>query len=149
MKSGVPSIAKTLGRAGLLPFIAAPVAMLAFQDDHARLVGKLLADYALGIITFLLGIWWGMGLIRRHASALLMSNGIFITAVAGRWVLEDGAFLPYAAAILGITLLIERSHTLFKPQPAYYARMRVELTVVACAALLLCAWELTAGYQAP
>lgn len=137
--SALPTVATLLGRAGLLPFIAAPLALLTLGEEHRTLVTRLLADYAFGIIAFLPGIWWGLGLIRGRASTLLMSNAIFLGALVGKWTLPAGAFLLLAAALLALMLLVERSHTLFRPQPAYYARVRIELTVVAVLALLLSA----------
>ena len=132
----VPATARGLGRAGLLPFIAAP-ALLAALPAHRELICQILAHYALGIVAFLLGIWWGLGLVRRNAGALVMSNAIFLAAFAGRSLLADPLFLVLAAVILCITLVVERSHALFRPQPPYYARMRLELTAVAAIALLL------------
>ena len=129
--------ARRLGRAGLVPFVAAP-ALLAMLPASRVLICELLADYALGIIAFLLGIWWGMGLIRRSARALVMSNAIFLAALLGR-LLDDAPFFVLAAAILVLTLAVERSHALFRRQPPYYARLRLELTAVASIALLLSA----------
>jgi len=37
------------------------------------------------------------------------------------------------------TLLFERHHVLFKPQPAYYARLRVALSGVAAVMLIVAA----------
>ena len=98
-----------------------------------------MAHYALGIVAFLLGIWWGLGLIRRSAAALIMSNALFLAAFAGRSLLPDPLFLVLAAIILSLTLVVERSHALFRPQPPYYARLRLELTAVAAITLLLSA----------
>lgn len=143
--STLPTVATLLGRAGLLPFVAAPLALATLGEEHRALVSGLLADYAFGIIAFLPGIWWGLALVRRRAPVLLMSNAIFLGALAGKWILPDGKFLPFAAALLGLMLLVERSHTLFRPQPAYYARLRIELTVVAGLALLVSASIPNAG----
>lgn len=68
-----------------------------------------------------------------------MSNAIFLGALVGKWTLPAGAFLLLAAALPPLMLLVERLHTLFRPQPTYYARVRIELPVVAILALLLSA----------
>jgi hypothetical protein len=44
-----------------------------------------------------------------------------------------------AAALLGATLVVERYYALFRAQPAYYVRLRCQLTAVAGIALLLSA----------
>jgi hypothetical protein len=137
----VPPIATWLGRAGLLPFVAAPITIY-LLPQHAQFSGRVLAAYALSIICFLVGIWWGLGLIRRQASALVLSNAVVLTAFFGYVGLSTGAFLLLCAALFPVTVLVERSLPLFKPQPAYYASLRVQLTAVATAALLLAALAL-------
>lgn len=132
----VPATARALGRAGLLPFGLAPVLIFLLPDYHAE-IGEILALYTFAVITFLLGIWWGMSLIRGNAGALLMSNGIFLAAVAGRTLLTVPWFLMLGAVLLGVILLVERWHGLFRRQPGYYAQLRVELTGVAVVALLI------------
>ena len=138
----VPAVATWLGRAGLLPFIAAPIAIY-LAPQHAQLTGRMLATYALSIICFLVGIWWGLGLIRREASALVLSNAVVLTAFFGHVGLTTGTFLLLCAVLFPTTVLVERSLRLFKPQPAYYSRLRMQLTLVATAALLLAALPLS------
>ncbi len=131
-------VATILGRAGLVPFIAAPILLLALPRQGA-LTCAILADYAFGIIAFLQGIWWGLGLIRRNAPALLASNALFLAAFAGHTLLPDSLFLVLAAMLLCITLAAERTQALFRPQPAYYAALRLQLTAVATIGLLVSA----------
>ena len=137
----VPPVATWLGRAGLLPFIASPLAIYLYPD-HAQLIGQATGSYALSIICFLVGIWWGLGLVRRRASALLLSNAVVLTAFFGHIGLSTGGFLLLAACLFPATVLAERVHPLFRPQPPYYARLRAQLTAVATLSLVLSALQL-------
>ena len=136
----VPPIATWLGRAGLIPFIAGPAALY-FYPGYSPLIGEVIATYGLSIICFLVGIWWGLGLVRRRASALVISNAAVLTAFFGNIALATGDFLLLSAVLFPATVLLERVHSLFRPQPRYYARLRVQLTVVATLSLLLSALQ--------
>lgn len=134
----VPQVATTLGRLGLLPFIAAPV-LLHLDPHHTTVYSTLLASYALAIICFLVGVWWGLALIRRAPAPLIYSNAIVVAAFFGQVLLTNHAFFLLCALLYPMTVVVERSHTLFRPQPPYYARLRLQLTVVATVSLLLSA----------
>jgi hypothetical protein len=97
----------------------------------------MIASYALAIICFLVGAWWGIALIRRGQLALLLSNGVVIVAFLGHALLPTPAFLLCCAALFPATVLVERRAGIFRAQPAYYARLRLHLTVVAVATLLI------------
>lgn len=134
----LPSVATALGSAGLLPFCAGPALM--YVDPHHRAVyADWLASYALAIFCFLVGVWWGLALIRRSNWALLASNGAVIVAFIGHLVLGSRDFLLLCAVLFPATVLIERKAKLFRPQPAYYARLRLRLTVVAVSGLVIAA----------
>ncbi len=130
-----------LGRAGLLPFCAGPL-LIMLDGPHSALYTRALGAYAMAIVCFLAGSWWGIALLRRAPAVLLASNVIVIAAVAGGLLLSPPVALLWLAALLVVLLRIERSHSLFAPQPAYYARLRLQLTVVAVASL--CAASLLA-----
>ena len=134
----MPTVAITLGRLGLVPFCAAPVLM--YLDPHHRaLYGEWLSSYALAILCFLVGIWWGLALIRRGAWALVASYLIVVLAFVGQLLLPGYGFFLLCALLFPATVLVERRASLFKPQPAYYARLRLQLTMVATLALLIAA----------
>ena len=136
--SALPKAAIWLGASGLLPFLGLPVAM-AIDPHHQVLWAQTLAAYSLGIVCFLLGTWWGLALIRLHTSALLMSNGLFLVTLVS-YVLQDlQTFFMVSALLFLALLLIERRHALFRPQPAYYARLRIVLSVTASLSLMFAA----------
>lgn len=135
---GVPRTATMLGLAGLIPFFLAPLAL--WQDTHhQRLYSELLANYALAIICFLPGIWWGLALIRRSSSALVISNVVVIVAFSARSLLSYSSFFLMVAALFVFTIILERHHPLFLPQPGYYARLRLGLSAVAATMLAIAA----------
>jgi hypothetical protein len=132
----VPAVATWLGRTGLLPFIGLPIVI--FMDHHhARLWGDMLATYALAIICFLVGVWWGLALIRRNGPALVMSNAVVLVAFFGHVLLPVTGFLLLCTVLFPFTVIAERRYALFKPQPAYYARLRLQLTLVATISMLI------------
>jgi len=134
IRLGVPGTATLLGLAGLTPFCLAPLAI--WRDvHHAHLYAELLANYALAIICFLPGIWWGLALIRRSSSALIISNIVVIIAFLARSLLSHPAFFLVCAALFVFTVLLERRHSLFAPQPGYYAKLRLGLSTVAATML--------------
>ena len=128
--AAVPGTATLLGLAGLIPFFIAPIALW-LDARHTALYAELLANYALAIICFLVGIWWGLALIRRSASALIISNAVVLVAFASRSLLTYPPFFGVCAALFVFTVMLERRHRLFKPQPTYYARLRLGLSAVA------------------
>ena len=137
----VPRTAKGLGRAGLLPFCIAPL-LLYLDPVHRDLYTDALGSYALAILCFLVGIWWGLALIRRSALALLLSNALVLAAFFGKLLLPASAFFLLCCLLFPLTVVVERSLWLFRRQPAYYASLRLQLTAVATVALLLSAWLL-------
>lgn len=137
----VPAYAQGLGWAGLLPFIGLSV-LVYLQPYHGLLWADVLSSYALAIICFLVGVWWGLALIRRSARALVLSNVVVIAAFFGHVLLPAKGFLGLCALLFPTTALLERWLPLFRPQPAYYARLRLQLTLVASVTLLLVSFRL-------
>jgi hypothetical protein len=137
----LPTVATWLGRAGLLPFVAAPFVM-ALLPQQAQRAAHVLALYALSIICFLVGVWWGLALIRRVALALVLSNAVVLIAFFGYLGLPDRGFLLLCSVLFPATVVLERSHQMFRPQPPYYARLRLQLTTIATLSLLLAATQM-------
>ena len=132
----LPNTARVLGFAGLIPFWALAIAMLVWPAS-TRMWQSLLANYALAIICFLVGIWWGLALIRRGITGLLLGNAIVIVAFISKSLLADHYFFLVAAALLVSIWVFEQRYALFVRQPAYYRRLRLQLTVVAAVSLVL------------
>ena len=127
-----------LGRAGLLPFIGL-LAALYLDAQHQQLWARSLSTYTLAIICFLVGAWWGLALIRRSPAALVMSNAVVLVAFFGHVLLASAPFFLLGALLFLATVVIERRHAMFHRQPPYYARLRLQLSLVASVSLLLAA----------
>jgi hypothetical protein len=137
---GVPFSARLLGWAGLLPFLALSIGMLLLPAE-ASIAAGLLAHYAFGILCFLLGTWWGIGVMRPDPSPLLWSNALFVVLFFARALLHGAYFMVAAALLFVLLLLLERRLPAFRRQPAYYVALRTRLSLVAAAALMLGAWQ--------
>jgi hypothetical protein len=138
---GTPLYVIWLGRAGLLPFMGLLVAIY-LDAQHQQLWAESLATYSLAILCFLVGSWWGLALIRRTPTALILSNVVVLVAFFGHVLLTTASFLLLGAGLFLATVVIERRHLLFKRQPPYYARMRLQLSLIAMASLILAAMQL-------
>ena len=141
MTTSLEQTATRLGWAGLLPFVAAPGALY-LSPDYAPRVALAIAAYGLAILCFLAGAWWGIALLRRHPAILIASNLMVIIACFGFVLLDLRAFLLLLAVLLLATIALERLHPMFRPQPGYYAALRMRLSVVASLSLMLSAWVL-------
>ena len=133
-----PIYATWLGRAGLLPFVGLLLALY-IDTQNQSLWANALATYTLAIICFLVGAWWGTALIQRNPTTLLLSNGIVLVAFFGQVLLSTAGFFLLGAFMFAATLVIERRHALIQTQPRYYARLRLQLTLVASTSLVLAA----------
>ena len=127
-----------LGRAGLLPFVGLTFALYV-NSQNQPLWENALATYTLSIICFLVGAWWGIGLIRRSPVALLLSNGVVLVAFFGQLLLSTAGFFVLGIVLFTGTIIVEHYHRLFQSQPAYYARLRLHLTLVASFSLAIAA----------
>ena len=120
----------------MLPFLAAPVAVYV-SSDPAKVVGPAISAYGLAIVCFLVGSWWGIALLRRNQVVLIASNLMVIAGVCGLLLLSLRANLILQALLLVGTIVFERTYPMFRPQPEYYATLRMRLSVIASVSLLL------------
>ena len=123
-----------LGYAGLIPFVA-PAVIVVFDMEYSNLALRIAEAYAFGIISFLTGSWWGMGLNRACGKTLLLSNlyflvGLLIFVFALQW-------WALAAAILLMSIYFaEQISSIFKDLDNRYRGMRGILTMVASTSML-------------
>ncbi len=125
-----------LGLGGLLPFIALSSGLWLWPAGR-DLQASLLTAYALAIVCFLCGSWWGVSLLRHARGPLVVGNSLVVLAVLGHALLSAPALALLAVALLVTTWLYEGWHPVFGRQPRYYRRLRGLLTLVASLALLL------------
>ncbi|QFU76774.1 DUF3429 family protein [Halioglobus maricola] len=143
MATATARTASRLGWAGLLPFLAAPLAV-SVSTNPAEIVGPAIAAYSLAIVCFLMGAWWGIALLRQAPVILVASNVVVIAACLGFVLLGLRANLLLQALLLAGAIVVERMHPMFGPQPDYYATLRLRLSAVASLALMLSVLQLPA-----
>ncbi len=142
MQSSRP-VVRLLGYAGLLPFVV-PVIMVYLGTPFAAQARGVAEVYAFGIISFLCGSWWGLSLRDDSPKVFWLSNLIFLLAFF--IFLFATAWWPLAAAIILTSLLFaEQGNTLFDPFPEHYRKLRIHLTAVASAAMLLLQFSPVSG----
>ena len=126
-------VTRALGYAGLIPFVLA-AAMVLSASPYSALAQSLAASYALAIICFLCGSWWGMAQRSAVGATLLLSNAYLLLALA--LFLLIPAWWALAAALLLVgALLCEQSRKLFPDYANEYRRMRAILTLLAAASM--------------
>jgi len=141
----LPRWARPLGYAGLVPFIACALVMLAVPDaDTRHVAGRALLGYGAVILSFLGGVHWGMVL---RGAAPERSGGMLAAGVVPSLVGWVALLLPFeqAAAIqvagFGLFWLYEHRVLGTAVLPADYLALRRWLTlgVVASMGLALMA----------
>ncbi len=137
----IPRAALWLGLTGALPFLAGNISLI-FPDLWPELT--LVADqavktYAAVILSFLGGIRWGLGMGKEREDRSRTLAMSVVPALFGWFSL----FLPGAWPILALSLGIGlqgvwdiRTASL-DGAPPWYPRLRIILTLLVCALLLL------------
>lgn len=126
-------VTRALGFAGLIPFVL-PAAMTLTASAHSGLAGSIAGSYALAIICFLSGSWWGMAQRSAVRTTLLLSNAYLLLALA-LYLFIPGWWALAAALLLAGAWLCEQSRALFPHYTSEYRRMRAILTLVAAASM--------------
>jgi len=127
-------IMNCLGYAGLLPFVI-PTVMIAIDSHYAPHLKELVELYSFGIVCFLTGSWWGLGLTTGSRGALILSNLIFLLAFFF-YLYKTDAWALVAALILIVMFLYEQRISQLMKLPSSYRIMRATLTLVASVSML-------------
>ena len=132
-------VASALGYAGIVPI------MLGMAAIPHPLAEQGLRLYGLAIIAFVCGNAWTVSLMHQSAQAgarvrlLVGSNAIvLVAAAAALWFDNTVVFMTYAllfALLLGLDLKAGP----FAPQPPYYRRLRIVVSVAVTATYILAA----------
>ena len=126
----VGRVAHALGFAGLLPQIAAVGWMIAF-DPGAWLLAFI---YALTILSFLGGIWWGFAMRTETHQATLVGLAVVPSllaaalAAAGFATWGSGWVLVATGTAILLTLPVDRWLVISGIAPASWMRLRVPLS---------------------
>lgn len=141
-QTAVPSSAAWLGGLGAVPFIALAGA-LPFLDGAARpFAAHALLAYGAVILSFLGGIHWGLALSSGGnadaglAARLTLSVAPSLAGWVALLVAGTAGLLILAVAIAAM-LLVDLRATRRGEAPAWYPKLRIPLSCVVIAALLV------------
>jgi hypothetical protein len=133
MNPSSSGVARLLGYAGIIPFVI-PALLLLTGSTHAALANAIAASYALAILCFLCGSWWGMAQASTRRATLLLSNAYLLLALS-LYLFTPEWWALAAALLLAGAWLCEQNASLFPAYPAEYRRLRAILTLCASASM--------------
>lgn len=138
--AALPATARTLGLAGLIPFVGLALAVLVTDDWQRQLALRALAFYGAVILSFLGAVHWGFALAAPaggRADAARLALGVAPSLWAwGAIVLLPPSLACLAVALgLGLTLAAEEAALRRGLVPRGYQAMRRVLTSTAAASL--------------
>lgn len=137
IEKSFPKIAKILGYAGLIPFIALALAVWIAPSPYPTILANMQVIYGGIIVSFLGAVYWGIGIenngpdwlfVWAVAPAILAWGGLIIGLQIGYPIIILG--LLVAAVIDGLTLksgIIDKDYFIF----------RRNLTILAVASLAI------------
>jgi hypothetical protein len=140
---GVPSPARELGLAGLVPFVVlAATTWLAVPEWHARTHDALLG-YGAVILSFMGAVHWGLAMAGPRGRERAWQLGLSVVPALLGWLallLPVGA-LAYSVLLVAFAALclVDTRATKAKLAPAWYPALRVPLTTVVVACLIAAA----------
>lgn len=128
--------ARTLGWAGLIPFAALAVTTVIGAPDPVQ---QLLVGYVVAILAFLGGSLWAGALERSvDASAPLIASNLLLLAALPALLMPLGAAAGWLALMFALHLAAEWRWVL-TGHPGWYRRLRLMLSTIAIALLLVAA----------
>ena len=134
----VARLAILVGIAGLIPFIAAIVALLT-TDHDSTLILHYFYVYSAGILAFMAGIYWPLAMQLDNRCyplsplvTMLLSQLFFLSAGIGLLLPATGQVVLYTLAYLGLYVVDARWMRVYWPE--WYLKLRLGLTsaVVVC-----------------
>ncbi|MES2978133.1 MAG: DUF3429 domain-containing protein [Pseudomonadota bacterium] len=135
-------LARTLGVAGLIPFLAGALAVWLAPPGWRLLAANALLAYGALIVSFLGGIHWGLVMRGREAAPAQLVWGITPSLLAWAAVLMDVPWgLWLTAASLVACLAVDRM-VYARQGVAAWIGLRTLLTVVAASACVLAALKI-------
>lgn len=151
----VPRPALLLGWAGVIPFAALSAALLAGLEPIHEIAVRGLPGYAAVILGFMGGVQWGLEMSRpegqAHAGQPESWRGGYavsvlpaLLAAAALLLAPRDALLLLATGFAGLLVYdLQRSRTGIGP--AWYARLRIQLTCAVLVSLIAAVYNLSAA----
>ncbi len=143
MVTNVPSSAGWLGGLGAVPFIGLAAATPFLSGPTKMLVAHAMAAYGAVILSFLGGVHWGLAIgserssdRRKLPSRLILS---VVPSLVG-WcalLMRETTGLFILAAAVAMMLWVDLRATTLGEAPPWYPKLRIPLSLVVIAALLI------------
>ncbi len=149
-QTSVPASALWLGGSGALPFIGLAGATLFFSGPAKQLAAYALAAYGAVILSFLGGVHWGMAVGSEHDPdggklSARLAVSVIPSLVGWAGLLIGGpAGLFILAVAFGAMMLVDLRAARLGEAPSWYPKLRIPLSLMAMAALLVGAWTAAA-----
>lgn len=150
-RTGVPSSALWLGAFGAIPFLGLAGAPLFLSGPAKLLAAHAVVAYGAIILSFLGGVHWGLAVGSDHSSGggklsarLVVSVIPSLVGWAGLLIGEAMGLFILATAFAAMLLVDLRAARLGEAPP-WYPRLRIPLSLIVMAALLVGAWTAAAG----
>lgn len=133
----VPAVPRLLGLAGLLPQLAAVLALFVLPRDAGYFAQALAFAYAALILSFLGGLWWGLAAGARAAPAWVYGAAVvpslYALACAVPWALTmlswPGPSLIALALGLFASLWVDVRFEALALNPRWWLALRVPLSL--------------------
>ena len=141
----VPAAAAWLGGLGALPFVVLAAALTAPVGPAREGLGTALVAYGAVILSFLGAVHWGLAIAPAATAgspglALRLGGSVVPSLVGwGALLLPTVGGLVALAVAFGAMLAADRRATRLGAAPAWYATLRLPLSLAAIASLLLAA----------
>lgn len=142
----VARLATAIGLAGLIPFIFGVLAIMLWPDAEAMCV-KLFYIYSAGVLAFMAGVYWPIALQLEQRCfplspiwTLVISQVFFLTAGLALLLPLMAQTVVYPLAYIALYVVDVRWMKLY--WPGWYRRLRMVLTLVACACQVVAAFWL-------
>ena len=138
------SLVIALTAAGAIPFVAGAVYLIApiGPADYYPFVRTALAWWAVIILSFMAGTFWGLAIARRADPVLLIGSNAAAIAAWLALLLLPSAVIPVAiSALFALLLLLDWHAVRSGIVPLSYLRLRMAITsvVVICLGALVAA----------
>ena len=133
----VPQLAKYLGYAGLIPFVAITAAIWSFEENSVNSLHQVLLSYAAIILSFMGAIHWGLAMASAQIRNSQLGFSVFPPLIA--WF---ASFAPmvwnYSLLILTFILLCAFDLIMHRQNsvPQWYPLLRIPLSVIVVFSLI-------------
>lgn len=140
----LPRLVSALALAGIIPFAAGALYLvIPFGPPHFYpLVSTALAWWAVIILSFMAGTYWGMAVSDQADPLLLVGSNVAAIAAWGVLIGLPAPLIPAAISVLyALLLLLEWRAYATGRVPLFYLRLRMAVTsaVVICLSVLVMA----------